>query len=58
MFYFDFSVLQGCYTAVINWVMSNLNIVIGVAIGFGAIEIVGIIFAFCLTKSINSAYGK
>ncbi|KAJ8921817.1 hypothetical protein NQ315_008449 [Exocentrus adspersus] len=45
--------MKGCYKAVINWVMTHLNIVIGVAIGFGVVEILGIFLSFCLAKSIN-----
>ncbi|KAJ8949023.1 hypothetical protein NQ318_005197 [Aromia moschata] len=45
--------MKGCYKAVMNWVMTHLNVVIGVAIGFGLIEILGIFLSFCLAKSIN-----
>lgn len=44
---------QGCYKAVIDWIMTHLNIIIGIAIGFGVVEILGIFLSFCLAKSIN-----
>ncbi|XP_019880713.1 tetraspanin-18 [Aethina tumida] len=44
---------KGCFQTVVNLIMSNLNIVIFTCVGLGLIEIIGIFFAFCLTKSIN-----
>lgn len=46
--------LQGCYQAVINWVMSHVDIIIGVGIGLALLQLFGIFLAFCLTKNINS----
>ena len=47
-------VLQGCYDAVRDKVLSNLQIVIGVSVGVLALQILGIIFAFCLCKAIGN----
>ncbi|XP_030749696.1 CD82 antigen-like [Sitophilus oryzae] len=47
----------GCYQKIIEWIMANLNIIILTAGVLGLIEVLGILFAFCLTKSI-SAYEK
>lgn len=46
--------MKGCYQAVINWVMSHTNIVIGVGVGLALVELLGIFLAFCLSKNINS----
>ena len=46
--------LQGCYDAVRDKVLSNLQIVIGVSVGVLALQILGIIFAFCLCKAIGN----
>lgn len=43
----------GCYEQVYNWIIGNLNIVIGVAVGVIGVQILGIIFAFCLCKAIG-----
>ena len=45
---------QGCYEKVKNKLISNLTIVIGVACGVLALQILGIIFAFCLCKAIGN----
>ena len=47
-------VFQGCYDAVRDKVLSNLQIVIGVSVGVLALQILGIIFAFCLCKAIGN----
>ncbi|CAH0553802.1 unnamed protein product [Brassicogethes aeneus] len=44
---------KGCYTALVNMIMTHLNTVIYVCIGLGLVEVLGIFFAFCLSKSIN-----
>jgi len=44
----------GCYEKVKNKLISNLTIVIGVACGVLALQILGIIFAFCLCKAIGN----
>ncbi|KAL1506827.1 hypothetical protein ABEB36_006117 [Hypothenemus hampei] len=43
----------GCYGKIIEWIRLNMNIIIIAAAILGLIEIVGILFAFCLAKSIN-----
>ena len=47
-------VLQGCYDRIQDWVRLNLNIVIGTAVGVIGLQILGIIFAFCLCKAVSS----
>ena len=49
--YFKF---QGCYDTVKDVMVSNFNIVVGVAVGVLALQILGIIFAFCLCKAIGN----
>lgn len=44
---------KGCYTAFVELIVENINIVIGIGIGLGLVQLLGIIFAFCLCKSIN-----
>lgn len=44
----------GCYQKIIDWLMLNLNLIIIIAAVLGLVEIIGILFAFCLAKSINS----
>jgi tetraspanin-18 len=45
---------KGCYKTVYDMMISNLNIVIGVSVGVLAVQILGIIFAFCLCKAIGN----
>lgn len=44
---------KGCYAALMNIIMTNMNIVIGVAIGLAVTELICICLAFCLCKSIR-----
>lgn len=44
---------QGCYAAVMEWITSHTDVVIGIAIGVGLIQLLGIFLAFCLCKSID-----
>lgn len=44
--------MTGCYTTFVNLLLDHANIAIGVAIGLGLIQLLGIFFAFCLCKSI------
>eukprot|EP00096_Caligus_rogercresseyi_P015736 TRINITY_DN820_c0_g1_i1.p1 TRINITY_DN820_c0_g1~~TRINITY_DN820_c0_g1_i1.p1 ORF type:complete len:293 (+),score=64.60 TRINITY_DN820_c0_g1_i1:181-1059(+) len=44
---------QGCFSVIHSWIMTNLRIVIGVAIGILGIQLVGIIFAFCLCRAVG-----
>ena len=46
--------LQGCYKVVKDRLISHLHIVIGTACGVLALQILGIIFAFCLCKAIGN----
>lgn len=48
---------MGCYEAVIDWILSNKNIVIGVGIGVGIIQLLAIFLAFCLCKAIDKYRG-
>ncbi len=45
---------QGCYDRVSNFVIEHLNVVMGVSVGVIAVQILGIIFAFCLCKAVGS----
>ncbi|XP_069688524.1 CD82 antigen-like [Periplaneta americana] len=44
---------KGCYDAFVELIMENINIAIGIGIGLGLIQLLGIILAFCLCRSIN-----
>lgn len=44
----------GCYDRIQDWIRGNLNIVIGTAVGVIGLQILGIIFAFCLCKAVSS----
>jgi tetraspanin-18 len=44
---------QGCYNAFAELIAENINIAIGIGIGLGLVQLLGIILAFCLCKSIN-----
>ncbi|XP_072391470.1 tetraspanin-9-like [Diabrotica undecimpunctata] len=46
---------KGCYKEVINWIMSNLNMVIIVLVVFGVVEILGVLLSFCLVNFINKS---
>jgi len=48
--YFD----KGCYDRIDEWIRGNLNIVLGTAVGVIGLQILGIIFAFCLCKAVSS----
>ncbi|XP_060525573.1 tetraspanin-18-like [Cylas formicarius] len=50
--------LKGCYDAIINWIMKNLNIIIMTVGVLALVEVLGVLFSFCLTKSINGYSGK
>ncbi|CAG2058375.1 unnamed protein product [Timema podura] len=43
----------GCYETFYNWLMEHINTAIGVGIGLGLLQLLGIFFAFCLCKSID-----
>ena len=44
---------QGCYKKVEDMAIKHLNWVIGISVGVLALQILGIIFAFCLCKAIG-----
>ncbi|XP_015839660.1 tetraspanin-1 isoform X2 [Tribolium castaneum] len=44
---------QGCFDALVHWIMIHVDVVIGVAVGLGLLELVGIFLAFCLAKALN-----
>lgn len=44
---------QGCYETVRSWIIDNLNLVIGIAAAVIGLQILGIIFAFCLCKAVG-----
>lgn len=48
---------QGCYNALIDWIMYNRNLVIIVAIGVGLVQLLAIFLSFCLCKSIEKYRG-
>jgi len=44
---------KGCYETVNTWITEHLNIVIGTAVAVIGVQILGIIFAFCLCKAVS-----
>ena len=54
LFFIGCSLLQGCYDTVYDFAIRHLNVVIGVCVGLMAIQILGIIFAFCLCKAVGN----
>ncbi|GLV41287.1 Tetraspanin 66E [Carabus blaptoides fortunei] len=44
---------KGCYDVFMEWILSHTDIVIGIGIGLGLIQLLGIFLAFCLCKSID-----
>ncbi|KAG8232284.1 hypothetical protein J437_LFUL011224 [Ladona fulva] len=46
----------GCYQAFLSWVNEHTDIVIGVVIGLGVIQIIGICLACCLCKLLDSHF--
>ncbi|KAJ3641157.1 hypothetical protein Zmor_027674 [Zophobas morio] len=44
---------KGCFNAVIHWLMTHIDIVIGIGVGLGLLELIGIFLAFCLSKALN-----
>jgi len=45
---------KGCYNKFKNWVQQNLNLVIGAVVGVAAVQLLGIIFSFCLCKAVGN----
>uniref|UniRef100_A0A182WML0 Tetraspanin n=1 Tax=Anopheles minimus TaxID=112268 RepID=A0A182WML0_9DIPT len=48
---------KGCYNAITDWIMHNQEVVIIVAIGVGVTQLLGIILALCVCKSIEKYRG-
>ncbi|KAG5839148.1 hypothetical protein ANANG_G00201870 [Anguilla anguilla] len=44
---------SGCMVKVENWILSNSGVILGISIGVAVIELLGIILAVCLCKSIH-----
>lgn len=44
---------KGCFDALVTYIVVHLDIVIGVAVVLVLLELVGIVMAFCLSKSLN-----
>ncbi|KAJ1521344.1 hypothetical protein ONE63_003020 [Megalurothrips usitatus] len=47
---------KGCYEALGEWIDKHINIVIGVGVGLGLVQLFAIFLAFCLVKSINGYF--
>lgn len=45
---------KGCFNKFTTYVTENLNIVIGTAVGIGAVQLLAIIFAFCVCKAVGA----
>ncbi|XP_063244344.1 CD151 antigen-like [Bacillus rossius redtenbacheri] len=45
---------KGCYKRMHEWLMDHINVMIGIGIGLGLLQLLGIFFAFCLCRSIDS----
>jgi tetraspanin-18 len=45
---------KGCYNKFKTWVNENLNLVIGAVVGVAAVQLLGIIFSFCLCKAVGT----
>jgi len=47
---------RGCYTLLLNQLKGKIALVGGVAIGIGVVELIGVMFAFCLAAAIKKEY--
>ncbi|XP_004466121.1 CD63 antigen [Dasypus novemcinctus] len=47
---------KGCVQLIGNWLRSNVLVVAAAALGIAFVEVLGIVFACCLVKSIRSGY--
>jgi len=52
----DYINLEGCQPSLNKWIRDHSGIVIGVAFGLAAVQLIGVILACCLRTSIKSAY--
>jgi len=50
--------MKGCYPRLIEYFNTHLEIIIGIGVGLGVTQILGIIFAFCLCQAIDNDYIK
>ncbi|XP_052122293.1 tetraspanin-18 [Frankliniella occidentalis] len=48
--------MKGCYQALGDWLNQHINVVIGVGVGLGLVQLFAIFLAFCLVKSINGYF--
>ena len=49
---------QGCYRAMVDYLTENLEMVVGIGVGLGVSQLLGVIFAFCLCHAIANDYIK
>ncbi|XP_055949760.1 CD63 antigen-like [Argiope bruennichi] len=47
---------NGCYKELLEKIKSKIGIVGGVAIGIGVVELIGVMFAWCLSSAIKKEY--
>ncbi|KAM5289080.1 CD63 antigen isoform 1-T1 [Ctenodactylus gundi] len=47
---------QGCVEEIGTWLRKNVLLVAGIALGIAFVEVLGVVFACCLAKSIRSGY--
>ncbi|KAK2506161.1 hypothetical protein MC885_017409 [Smutsia gigantea] len=47
---------EGCVEKIGGWLRSNVLVVAGAALGIAFVEVLGVVFACCLVKSIRSGY--
>jgi len=49
---------RGCYESIIEYLTTNMEIVVGIGVGLGVSQLLGVIFAFCLCHAIENDYIK
>jgi len=49
---------RGCYRAMVDYLTENLEMVVGIGVGLGVSQLLGVIFAFCLCHAIANDYIK
>jgi len=52
----DYVYTEGCEPQLRDWIVSNAEILIGVAFGLAVIQLFGIVFACCVLKGTRSEY--
>lgn len=50
--------MKGCYSRILEYFHSHMEIIIGIGVGLGVTQILGVIFAFCLCQAIDNDYIK